>query len=230
MTALDAAGAAMLAAMVVRAPRSRRLAVAATHAPLGLPAAPHALDHARNEHGHRHRARAGVGRRRGHHARRALGARARSPARTRSRAELAVQLLFYIIVVSLFPLATTPERTLLATMGPGVLWVAALLASLLVAAAPFRRRLRGRHARADRAVAVSARGARRGQGARALAHDRAARRLLAPLLGVQYALDGESLAVLSTALLLGTPVLSLLGAIGAALRSACARDRACSRS
>ena len=49
----------------------------------------------------------------------------------RSRAELAVQLLFYVIVVSLFPLATTPERTLLATMGPGVLWVAALLASLL---------------------------------------------------------------------------------------------------
>ena len=49
----------------------------------------------------------------------------------RSRAELGVQLLFYVIVVSLFPLAATPERTLLATMGPGVLWVAALLASLL---------------------------------------------------------------------------------------------------
>ena len=49
----------------------------------------------------------------------------------RSRAELGVQLLFYVIVVSLFPLATSPERTLLATMGPGVLWVAALLASLL---------------------------------------------------------------------------------------------------
>src|SRR5205823_62269 len=49
----------------------------------------------------------------------------------RSRTELAVQLLFYVIVVTLFPLATTPERTLLATMGPGVLWVTALLASLL---------------------------------------------------------------------------------------------------
>src|SRR5437868_1946408 len=49
----------------------------------------------------------------------------------RSRSELGVQLLFYVIVVSLFPLATTPERNLLATMGPGVLWVAALLASLL---------------------------------------------------------------------------------------------------
>ena len=49
----------------------------------------------------------------------------------RSRAELGVQLLFYVIVVTLFPLATTPERTLLANLGPGVLWVAALLASLL---------------------------------------------------------------------------------------------------
>jgi heme exporter protein CcmB len=49
----------------------------------------------------------------------------------RSRAELGVQLLFYVIVVSLFPLASSPERTLLATMGPGVIWVAALLASLL---------------------------------------------------------------------------------------------------
>ncbi len=41
--------------------------------------------------------------------------------------------------------------------------------------------------------------------------------LLAPILGVQYAMDGESLTVLAAALLLGTPILSLLGAIGAAL-------------
>src|SRR3954463_3812042 len=49
----------------------------------------------------------------------------------RSRAELGVQLLFYVVVASLFPLATTPERSTLALIGPGVLWVAALLASLL---------------------------------------------------------------------------------------------------
>ena len=67
----------------------------------------------------------------------------------RSRAELGVQLLFYVIVVSLFPLATTPEKTLLALMGPGVLWVAALLASV-------RLRLRRRHAGTDRLVAVPA--------------------------------------------------------------------------
>ncbi|MGH8801000.1 MAG: heme exporter protein CcmB, partial [Casimicrobiaceae bacterium] len=49
----------------------------------------------------------------------------------RSRAELAVELLFYVIVVSLFPLAVSPSREVLSTLGPGVLWTSALLASLL---------------------------------------------------------------------------------------------------
>ena len=49
----------------------------------------------------------------------------------RSRAELGVQLLFYVIVVALFPLGVDARTHLLAAMGPGVLWVAALLASLL---------------------------------------------------------------------------------------------------
>src|SRR5438876_3906098 len=49
----------------------------------------------------------------------------------RSKAELGVQLLFYVIVVSLFPLGVGPEAVLLRAIGPGVLWVAALLASLL---------------------------------------------------------------------------------------------------
>jgi heme exporter protein B len=135
----------------------------------------------------------------------------------RSRAELAVQLLFYVIVVTLFPLATTPERTLLAAMGPGVLWVAALLASLLSLPRLFA---------ADYAdgtleqIALSPSPLEALVGGKVLAHWLTTGLpivLLAPLLGVQYAMDGESLAVLSVALLLGTPILSLLGAIGAAL-------------
>ena len=51
----------------------------------------------------------------------------------RSKAELGVQLLFYLIVVTLFPLAVGVEPTMLRALGPGVLWVAALLASLLAA-------------------------------------------------------------------------------------------------
>jgi heme exporter protein B len=135
----------------------------------------------------------------------------------RSRAELGVQLLFYVIVVSLFPLATTPERTLLATMGPGVLWVAALLASLL----SLPRLFAGDYADGTlEQIALSPYPLGALVSGKILAHWLTTGlpvALLAPLLGVQYAMDGESLVVLTAALLIGTPILSLLGAIGAAL-------------
>jgi heme exporter protein B len=135
----------------------------------------------------------------------------------RSRAELGVQLLFYVIVVSLFPLATTPERTLLATMGPGVLWVAALLASLLSLPRLFA---------ADYAdgtleqIALSPYPLPALVFGKILAHWLTTGLpivLLSPLLGFQYAIEREGITVLMAALLLGTPILSLLGAIGAAL-------------
>ena len=135
----------------------------------------------------------------------------------RSRSELAVQLLFYVIVVALFPLASTPEKTLLSTMGPGVLWVAALLASLLSLSRLFA---------ADHAdgtleqIALSPYPLEALVSGKILAHWLTTGlpvALLAPLLGVVYQMDGESMAVLAAALLIGTPILSLLGAIGAAL-------------
>jgi heme exporter protein B len=135
----------------------------------------------------------------------------------RSRAELGVQLLFYVIVVSLFPLATTPERTLLATMGPGVLWVAALLASLLslprLFAADFADGTLEQIALSPYPLPALVSG-------KILAHWLTTGlpvALMAPLLGLQYAVEGEALGVLMLALLVGTPILSLLGAIGAAL-------------
>ena len=135
----------------------------------------------------------------------------------RSRAELGVQLLFYVIVVTLFPLSTTPERNLLATMGPGVLWVAALLASLL----SLPRLFAVDHADGTlEQIALSPYPLSALVFGKILAHWLTTGlpvALLAPLLGFQYAIDAESLVVLMTALLLGTPILSLLGAIGAAL-------------
>jgi len=135
----------------------------------------------------------------------------------RSRAELGVQLLFYVIVVSLFPLATTPERNLLATMGPGVLWVAALLASLL----SLPRLFAADHADGTlEQIALSPYPLPALVSGKILAHWLTTGlpvALLAPILGYQYAVEGESLLVLMLALLLGTPILSLLGAIGAAL-------------
>jgi heme exporter protein B len=135
----------------------------------------------------------------------------------RTRAELGIQLLFYVIVVSLFPLATTPERTLLATMGPGVLWVAALLASLL----SLPRLFAGDYADGTlEQIALSPHQLEALVSGKILAHWLSTGlpvTLLAPLLGIQYAMDGEALMILTLTLLLGTPILSLLGAIGAAL-------------
>jgi heme exporter protein B len=135
----------------------------------------------------------------------------------RTKGELGVQLLFYVIVVTLFPLATAPDRALLATLGPGVLWVAALLASLLSLPRLFA---------ADHADGTLEQLALSPYPLPALVSGKIAAHwlttglpvaLLAPLLGAQYALDEVSRYTLALALLLGTPVLSLLGAVGAAL-------------
>jgi len=135
----------------------------------------------------------------------------------RSRAELGVQLLFYVIVASLFPLATTPERNTLASIGPGVLWVAALLASLL----SLPRLFAGDHADGTlEQIALSPYPLVALVSGKIVAHWLTTGLpvvLIAPLLGLQYALDGQALAVLAATLLLGTPILSLLGAVGAAL-------------
>jgi heme exporter protein B len=134
-----------------------------------------------------------------------------------SRAELAVQLMFYVIVVSLFPLASSPDRTLLAALGPGVLWVAALLASLLslprLFASDFADGTLEQVALSPYPLAALA-------GGKVLAHwltTGLPLALLAPVLGLQYGLDGDVLAVVVLSLLIGTPILSLLGGIGAAL-------------
>jgi len=135
----------------------------------------------------------------------------------RSKAELGIQLLFYVIVVTLFPLATTPERSLLAAIGPGVLWVAALLASLLSLSRLFA---------ADHADGTLEQIALSPWPLQALVSGKIAAHwlttglpivLLAPLLSAQYALERDAMWVLTAALLIGTPILSLLGGIGAAL-------------
>ncbi|MGC1817835.1 MAG: heme exporter protein CcmB [Casimicrobiaceae bacterium] len=135
----------------------------------------------------------------------------------RSKAELGVQLMFYVIVVSLFPLATSPSREVLATLGPGVLWTAALLASLLSLPRLFS---------ADfgdgtlEQIALSPRPLPALVSGKMAAHWLTTGlpvAVLAPVLGGQYAMDGSELGILAAALLLGTPILSLLGAIGAAL-------------
>ena len=135
----------------------------------------------------------------------------------RSKGELGVQWLFYVIVVTLFPLATAPDRALLASLGPGVLWVAALLASLLSLPRLFA---------SDHADGTLEQLALSPYPLPALVSGKIAAHwlttglpvaVLAPLLGAQYALEDLPRYTLALALLLGTPVLSLLGAVAAAL-------------
>jgi heme exporter protein B len=135
----------------------------------------------------------------------------------RSRAELAVQLLFYVIVVTLFPLAVGAETALLRALGPGVLWVAALLASLLSLPRIFATDF------ADGSleqIALST------QPLPALISGKIAAHwistglpltLISPLLAAQFGLSRDEGWLLALGLLIGTPTLSLLGAIGAAL-------------
>ena len=135
----------------------------------------------------------------------------------RTRGELGVQLLFYVIVVTLFPLGVGPEPGPLRTLGPGVLWVAALLASLLSLPRLFATDF------ADgtlEQIALSPYPLPALISGKILAHwltTGAPLAVLAPLLALQFGLDGNERVVLVAGLLLGTPTLSLLGAIGAAL-------------
>ena len=135
----------------------------------------------------------------------------------RSKGELGVQLLFYVIIVTLFPLATSPSRDVLATLGPGVLWTAALLASLLSLPRLFASDF---HDGTLEQIALSPRPLAALVSGKMAAHWLTTGlpvALMAPLLGAQYALDGPVLGTLMISLLIGTPILSLLGAVGAAL-------------
>src|SRR5947207_5200662 len=135
----------------------------------------------------------------------------------RSKAELGVQLLFYAIVVTLFPLGVGPDPALLRALGPGVFWVAAWLASLLSLPRLFGTDF------ADgtlEQIALSPYPLPALISGKILAHwltTGAPLAVVSPILALQFGLDsGESVALVAS-LLLGTPTLSLLGAIGAAL-------------
>ncbi len=135
----------------------------------------------------------------------------------RSKAELGVQLLFYAIVVTLFPLGVGADPARLQALASGVLWVAALLASLLslprLFAADFADGMLEQIALSPYPLPALISGKIAAQ----WFTSGAPLALLSPLLGQQFGLHGTELAVLALGLLLGTPTLSLLGAIGAAL-------------
>jgi heme exporter protein B len=135
----------------------------------------------------------------------------------RRRSDVAVALLFFVIVVSLFPLGVGPEPALLSSIAPGVIWVAALLSSLL----SLERLFAADHADGTlEQLALSSAPLGVVVSAKAFAHwvvSGLPLVAIAPLLALQYGLPPSLYGVLALSLLLGTPVLSMIGAIGAAL-------------
>ncbi len=126
-------------------------------------------------------------------------------------------LFFFIIAVSLFPLGVGPQKDTLSLIAPGVIWVAALLAAMLSLGRMFSRDFEDgtleQMALAPQSLSLLVLG-------KVAAHWLGSGLplvLIAPLLGLQLGLDTNSLYILMISLLVGTPVLSLIGAVGAAL-------------
>lgn len=135
----------------------------------------------------------------------------------RRKSEVLMTLFFFVIVASLFPLGIGPETALLRKIAPGVLWVGALLATMLslnrMFAADYADGTLEQMALSPEPLALLAMG-------KIVAHWLVSGLplvLVAPVLGLQFDLSGDALVILMVSLLLGTPLLSLVGAIGAAL-------------
>jgi heme exporter protein B len=135
----------------------------------------------------------------------------------RRKSEVLTALFFFVIVSSLFPLGIGPEPSLLRKIAPGVLWVGALLATML----GLQRMFAADHADGTlEQMAISPTPLVLLVMGKIVAHWLVSGLplvLMAPVLGIQFDLDAGALRVLMLALLLGTPLLSLIGAIGAAL-------------
>ncbi|CAK0743144.1 cytochrome c maturation protein B [Gammaproteobacteria bacterium] len=135
----------------------------------------------------------------------------------RRRGELINPLLFFVLIATLFPLGIGSDPILIARVGPGVVWVAALLASLLTLESLFRSDFEDGSLEQ---FLLSAHPVSMLVLAKVLAHWLVTGLpliLVAPLLGVFLQMKTVAVTTLLFTLLLGTPVLSLIGAVGVAL-------------
>ena len=131
--------------------------------------------------------------------------------------DVGVVLAFFVVATVLFPLGIGPETNVLARIAAGVLWCAALFAALLslerLFAADYEDGTLDLLLLAPWPLELAAL-------AKCLAHwivTGLPLSLLAPVLGIAFGLDGQSLLALGATLLVGTPTLSLIGGLAAAL-------------
>ena len=135
----------------------------------------------------------------------------------RRKGDLLNVVVFFIVIGSLFALGVGPEPNQLRAMAAGVVWIAALLAALLslprLFAADYGDGTLEQMLVSPQPLALVVL-------AKITAHwlcTGLPLALAAPVIGLQYALPADALWILLISLLIGTPVLSLLGAAGAAL-------------
>lgn len=135
----------------------------------------------------------------------------------RRRSDALTSLFFFVMVTALFPLGTGAERDMLRSMAPGILWTAALLATMLslprMFALDFADGTLEQMLLSPEPLTLIVLG-------KVTAHwlvSGLPLALLSPVLALQFDLPADAVAVLAASLLLGTPVLSLMGAIGGAL-------------
>lgn len=135
----------------------------------------------------------------------------------RRRVEALLPIGFFFVSVSLFPLGVGPEQQTLRQIAPGVVWVCALLAAMLSVTQLYA----GDHADGSLdQMLVAGHPIVEIALAKAVAHwllTGLPLTLISPLIGLMFGLDGPALVALCATLLLGTPILSLLGSVGAAL-------------
>jgi heme exporter protein B len=135
----------------------------------------------------------------------------------RRRSDVINTMIFFVLIVSLFPLGIGGDKVLLQTIAPGIIWVAALLASMLAAPRLFASdyadgTLEQMLLSSEPLVLIVS--------GKILAHFLISGLPLVfvvPLLALQFDLSPDAIGVLVLSLLLGTPILSLIAAMGAAL-------------
>lgn len=135
----------------------------------------------------------------------------------RHKSELANPLVFFLIAITLIPLGVSPEKSVLALLAPGIVWVMALLATLLSLDGLFRSDYDDGSLEQ---MLISPQSLYFGVMAKVLVHWLVSGlpvTLLAPVLALMLSLPAEGFWALFTSLLLGTASMSLIGAVGAAL-------------
>ncbi|MDO8772827.1 heme exporter protein CcmB [Rhodoferax sp.] len=136
---------------------------------------------------------------------------------SRRRIEALLPVAFFVVAASLFPLGVGPESNTLRQIAPGVMWVCALLSAMLslnslyasdYADGSLEQMLLSTHS----TILIAA--------AKAVAHwlmTGVPLILVAPVLGLLFDMSFSAIVALTLSLLLGTPILSLMGGVGAAL-------------